>query len=182
MAPIRFQLRWTDALQAEGLRCRAVRDQRAGAMLSFRVRLAWTLGIVAPVLIGWTVAIQLFGFSLDDALMFGLGVVTGMLLLRLTWRFYRRREAALRERLDLRLSEGADILLDMDGLSIALSDRRSRLAWSGLDAVEPFEQAVWLTFSGGVGLPVPDLTLPDGVDRAELLRRLAAWRQAEPFA
>lgn len=181
MEPIAYTLRWTPELLREGLRAKASRWGRAGQLLSFRARLIWALAILSLPLIGWTIAIQGFGAALADAQLFGVGLLTGMVLLRVTWSYYRRREAAPREREMLDQSEGAKVSLDADGLTVALEWRRAWIAWSALQAVEPFDRAVWLSFEGAFGLPVPDDALPEGVDRAELLRRLDAWRGSEPF-
>ena len=48
--------------------------------------------------------------------------------------------------------------------------------WDTVSAVSESPKAVLLWLGALIAMPVPDDALPDGVDRAELLRRIEQWR------
>ena len=52
----------------------------------------------------------------------------------------------------------------------------TRNTWDSIAAVSEAPKATLLWIGALIAMPAPDESLPEGVDRAELLRRIETWR------
>jgi hypothetical protein len=70
------------------------------------------------------------------------------------------------------------VTLGPDGIESESETGYTRSDWGAVAAVSEAPKATLLWLGALIVMPAPDAALPEGVDRAELLRRVAEWRGA----
>lgn len=78
---------------------------------------------------------------------------------------------------EMRAQRGAAIVtLSADGARMLQGDESYTLKWPAVTRIEEFGKGFMIFTTLFRGIPVPDAALPDGVTRADALRRVQEWR------
>jgi hypothetical protein len=109
------------------------------------------------------------------ALWGAVGGLLGVLLILIPYMRRKRIEADLATR----LRQGkVRVTLSAEGVAMASDLSHGLTRWPGVALVSETPTALLLWLGAVMAAPVPDGALPLDVDRAEALRRIAAWREA----
>jgi len=172
--PISYSFRWTEEVYKQltakrppaGLRVTGSRGQLAvavGGCLAFVMMIA-----AAPIPLGLS---DYHGYLLSLW-----GAVAGLLAVLLVI-FPYVKGARISADLATRARQGeVRVALGPEGIEAMTDLTFTQNRWDTVSAVSESPKAVLLWLGALIAMPVPDDALPDGVDRAELLRRIEQWR------
>lgn len=107
------------------------------------------------------------------------GFLAGVALIWIVWRALaerqQRRHFQALGAAPMRAGHGT-IGLSAAGIVVELPLSRSRLAWPAVVSVHEAPGGIALKISASEVIALPDAGLPEGLDRAGILRRIEAWR------
>lgn len=79
---------------------------------------------------------------------------------------------------EMRAQRGdAVVTLNDEGAEMRQGDEVYALKWPAVTRIEEFSKGFMIFTTIFRGIPVPDAALPDGMTRADAMRRVEAWRQ-----
>ena len=174
--PISYRFAWTPALCAE---ITGRRPPPALGLTGSRAALAGVVVACMALISAFAIGPALVGvYPRGDAIVALWGAAGGLLGVLLILIPYMRRKR-IEADLATRLRQGkVRVTLSAEGVAMASDLSHGLTRWPGVALVSETPTALLLWLGAAMAAPVPDGALPQGVDRAEALRRIAAWREA----
>lgn len=177
-APVAYRFAWSPELYGE---IAARRPPPELGLTGSRRGLVWTVAGTVGLIAGLALAPVAFGlYPLDGAIMALWGAAAGLLAVLLVVLPHMRR-ARIAADLATRTRQGeVRVRLSAEGVETQSEVAESLTRWPGVALVSETPRATLIWLGALIALPVPDAALPEGVTRADLLARIAAWREAGP--
>lgn len=172
--PISYAFRWTPDLYAQ-LSAKRPPSQLKVSGAKWQMLLAALATLV--VMMAIAVLPVLLGFFPRDAILALLwGAVATLIAVLLVVIPYVKKAMA-RADLATRARQGeVHVTLGPDGIEATTDIAYSKQNWDVVSVIAEAPKATLLWIGATMAMPVPDEALPQGVDRAELIRRIAIWR------
>lgn len=173
--PLAYRFAWTPELYREITGQAPAELGLTGSRRELVLTLAGAVGLIAaagllPVPFGL--------YTLDGAIIALWGAAGGLLAVLLVVIPHMRR-ARVAADLRTRIRHGeVRVRLSAEGVESESALARGLTRWPGVAAVSESPGATLIWFGALIAMPVPDAALPEGVTRADLLGRIAAWREA----
>ena len=109
----------------------------------------------------------------------GLGVLAALFVVEMFLLVPRvRRKTRTRIRDSLTGGPQEEVRLGPEGIATSSADTDTRIRWHAVSAPYDIDSGLALDLPGGGKMVVPDVLLPEGMDRAEVYRRVTAWQEA----
>lgn len=173
-APITYSFRWTPEVYAQ---LSAKRPPAALQVTGSRKQLAMAVIACAALVTGIAALPIPLGLSDYDGFMLSLwGAISAMFsVLVVIFPYVRRTRIAADLATRARQGE-VRVTLGPEGVKSQTYIAFTRNTWDSVAEVSETPKATLLWIGALIAMPIPDEALPEGLDRAELLRRIKAWR------
>ena len=175
--PVEYRFTWTRELYRELTGSAPPELGLTGSRKGVAFTVAGAVALMAAV----ALLPPAFGlYPLDGAIVALWGGAGGLLAVLLVVIPHMRR-ARIDADLATRLRHGeVRVRLSAEGIESESALARGLTRWPGVAAVSETPRATLIWLGALIAMPVPDAALPEGVTRAELLKRIAAWRSEGP--
>ncbi len=173
--PVEYRFTWTPEVYNEIL---ARRPPEALGLTGSRKGMIWTVAGAVGLIAVLALLPMAFGLYGGEGGLIALWGAAAALLAVLLVVLPHMRRARIAADLATRARQGeVRVRLSAEGVAMASDHARGLTRWPGVALVSETPRAALIWLGALIAVPVPDAALPEGVTRADVLARIAAWRE-----